>query len=641
MLDHLNRGLSAWSARVCRARLGIARTAPLVLALVLIALPGNGQELELVWSDEFDGTEVDPSKWIFQNGDGCPDLCGWGNSELQYYLPGNAEVADGTLSITAKEESFGGAQYTSARLRTLGRADWRYGRFEARARVPSGRGLWPAVWMLPTQAVYGVWAASGEIDIMEIRGSTPNTVLGTLHFGGTLPNNTKAERSFTLPTGDFSEDFHEFAVEWEPWEMRWYVDGQLYSTLRDWYSENGPFPAPFDENFYILLNLAVGGWFDGPPDGSTIFPQKLEIDYVRAYRWVDPGPPVELTSPSQGQEFAAGETISIEASFAAPPRGVEEVTFFQGDGLLGTSRTEPFTWAVPDASAGCYQVSASAVDEVGWTTASDTVGFTVGGACPERAPYLIQRGAIPGTIEFENYDLGGDGVAYHDATSSNDGGAHFRLDEGVDVQTNAGAAATTSVTLIEPGEWTEYSVEVAATEYYDMLFRVASSSPLLPTFHLEFDGVDRTGPIEIPDSGDIQTFATVRRNGIFLEAGPQIMRFYAEGSGFALDNVQSRRGRPTGVDNRPDVPREPALLGAYPDPFTDVTTIRFDLPLPGHVDLRVYDVLGRHVETLISEGLPAGVHNVSFRGTNRPTGLYTYVLRGGGTVATGRLLLAR
>jgi hypothetical protein len=162
--------------------------------------------------------------------------------------------------------------------------DWTYGRFEVRAKLPTGQGLWPAIWMLPTNDAYGGWAASGEIDILELVGHEPDKVHGTLHYGAPFPGNVFSGSSFTLPTGDFSTTFHTFALEWEPHEIRWFVDGVQYASRSSWWSSGGAFPAPFDQPFHMLLNVAVGGNWPGNPNGSTQFPQVMEIDYVRVYQ---------------------------------------------------------------------------------------------------------------------------------------------------------------------------------------------------------------------------------------------------------------------------------------------------------------------------------------------------------------------
>jgi beta-glucanase (GH16 family) len=256
-----------------------------LLLVVILTLPAQAQTWELVWSDEFDSAAVNTNKWEFQIGDGSAyGIPGWGNNELQYYRSENAAIENGKLVITAKRESFGGKSYTSTRMRTYLKGDWTYGRFEIRAKLPFGKGIWPAIWMLPTDNVYGGWAASGEIDIMELVGHEPNKIYGSLHYGGAWPNNTFVNASHTLPAGNFSDDFHTFRLEWKPGEIRWYMDDVLYHTRTQWWSSNGPFPAPFDKRFHLLLNVAVGGNWPGSPDATTTFPQRMEVDYVRVYR---------------------------------------------------------------------------------------------------------------------------------------------------------------------------------------------------------------------------------------------------------------------------------------------------------------------------------------------------------------------
>jgi beta-glucanase (GH16 family) len=250
-------------------------------------LPVAGGALDLVWSDEFNGAQLDPEVWLFERGDGSQyGIPGWGNNELQYYLENSAQLENGLLVITAREEAVGGKQYTSARINTRDRFAFRYGRIEARIRLPGGQGLWPAFWMLPQDDVYGGWAASGEIDIMEainLGGAGGNNVHGTIHFGGPWPRNTSLTNSY-LVTDDATQGFHTYAFEWDQTELRWYVDGILYGVQTStWFSEGGPFPAPFDQPFYILFNVAVGGNWPGAPDASTVFPVTMEVDWVRVY----------------------------------------------------------------------------------------------------------------------------------------------------------------------------------------------------------------------------------------------------------------------------------------------------------------------------------------------------------------------
>lgn len=251
----------------------------------------SGAVPNLVWSDEFDGTQLDPESWFFETGDGSQyGIPGWGNNEQQYYLPDSAEIDNGMLKITARAEAMAGYSYTSARLITRDRLAFRYGRVEARMRLPGGQGLWPAFWLLPQDNVYGTWAASGEIDVMEavnLDAAGGNTVYGTLHYGATFPGNLFSGETYLVP-GSASNEFHDYALEWDDTEMRWYVDGVLYQMQNSWSTTGAAFPAPFDENFYIIFNVAVGGNFPGAPNGSTEFPVTMEVDYVRVYSGAAP-----------------------------------------------------------------------------------------------------------------------------------------------------------------------------------------------------------------------------------------------------------------------------------------------------------------------------------------------------------------
>ena len=245
-----------------------------------------GDTLTLVWSDEFNGAALDPETWFFETGDGSQyGMPGWGNNELQYYQPNNAQLQDGLLVIEAREEAFNAFNYTSARINTRDRFAFRYGRIEARMRLPGGQGLWPAFWLLPQDSPYGGWAASGEIDIMEavnlgVLGG--NDVHGTIHYGGEWPDNIYSGDSYLVPTSA-QENFHVYAIEWDSGEIRWYVDDVMYEMQNNWSSTAGPFPAPFDQPFYVLFNVAVGGNWPGSPDANTAFPVTMEVDWVRVY----------------------------------------------------------------------------------------------------------------------------------------------------------------------------------------------------------------------------------------------------------------------------------------------------------------------------------------------------------------------
>lgn len=245
-----------------------------------------GERLELVFNDEFDGQQLDPQVWFFETGDGSQyGIPGWGNAELQWYLPDRAQLQDGMLTITARREASNGYNYTSARINTRDRFAFRYGRIEARIRLPAGQGIWPAFWLLSQDSPYGSWAATGEIDIMEainLDGTGGNQIFGTIHYGGESPDNLSTSERYT-PSTDVSEQFHVYALEWDVDEIRWYVDDTLYAVQNSWSSTAAPYPAPFDQPFYIILNVAVGGNFPGAPNRDTEFPVTMDVDWVRVY----------------------------------------------------------------------------------------------------------------------------------------------------------------------------------------------------------------------------------------------------------------------------------------------------------------------------------------------------------------------
>lgn len=243
----------------------------------------NYDEWNLVWSDEFEEPTIDSEKWSFQIGNGCPNLCGWGNNELQYYTDReeNVFIEDGRLVIRAVRERYEGFAYTSARMISKDKGDFRFGRIEARAKLPEGQGIWPAIWLLPTDEVYGSWAASGEIDIMEMVGHEPNTIHGTVHYNQ-WPNNQYQGGDYSSEA-DLSEEFHTYAITWEKDSIYWWFDDTNYFSIHE-----GQLPQaeqyPFNEQFYLILNLAVGGNWPGSPDGTTKFPQQLAVDYIRVYQ---------------------------------------------------------------------------------------------------------------------------------------------------------------------------------------------------------------------------------------------------------------------------------------------------------------------------------------------------------------------
>lgn len=236
----------------------------------------------LAWNDEFDA-ETLSNDWVFEIGDGCPDLCGWGNNELQYYRRENTELKEGYLVITAKEESRGGKNYTSSRLKTQGQQNFQFGRIDIRAALPQGQGIWPAFWMLGENITEVPWPACGEIDIMEMIGGNAdgrdNTVHGTLHWDNNGSYASDGGKRSLSDGAILKENFHVYSLIWEENRITWLLDDEVFHSM-------DISPAAMDEfrkPFFLLINMAVGGNWPGNPDASTRFPQQLAVDYVRVF----------------------------------------------------------------------------------------------------------------------------------------------------------------------------------------------------------------------------------------------------------------------------------------------------------------------------------------------------------------------
>lgn len=388
----------------------------------------------LVWSDEFDGTSIDTANWNHEIGGH-----GWGNNELQYYTDRteNSYVSGGNLVIVAREESYGGNSYTSARMTTQAKKYWTYGKMEARIKLPYGQGMWPAFWMMPENFWISGWPECGEIDIMEAI-NTMDWAKSSLHYGRSDPcgiHDSWGTPNYNHPGGgNFSHDFHVYSMEWEPSIFKFFVDGVQIGSRESWWSDEGPYPAPFNKPFFFILNIAVGGNWPGSPDGSTVFPQQMLVDWVRVYQ-----KPIEI---------------------------------------------------VPSP--------------------------------------------LPGQIEAEDFDPGGEGVAYHDTDAGNNGDAYRSTD--VDIEACSDTGAGYNVGWIENGEWLEYTVDVTPGTY-DILVRVASLSAG-GSFHIEFDGVNKTGTISFPATGGWQSWTTVVIPSVTLSGGVQPMRFVSESLGYNLNYIK-------------------------------------------------------------------------------------------------------
>lgn len=639
---------------------------------------------DLVWFDEFDGTSLDLSKWEPQIGTGCPSLCGWGNNELEFYRSENATVAAGMLTIEAKQESFGGRSYTSARLRTRNLGDWLYGRFEMRAKMPIGQGLWPAFWMLPTDEVYGGWAASGEIDIMEYLGQQANKVYGTIHYGSQWPDNASSGRTLTLSSGDFNSAFHTFALEWEPTEMRWYVDGQLYATQTLWFSSGQPFPAPFDERFHLLLNVAIGGNFPGDPDGNTVFPQQMVVDYVRVYEQANDCLVVydgmEHANPFGNGWFAfngsvggggigantvdlppvAGETASLQTGWGSGGNPGFVGGFGRSRGMELTQFTHFDFWIQPDAGQN-YSLEINLQDD---DDGNHNVPSVPNGADDEfQAVVQVgpagsdvlsgggwQKVSIPLTdfVDDNSYHYGGNGV--FDAVGVGSGGNGMMVNVVVTIISQSGADVTFRT---DRWEFSRRNASIAGHLWDD-----SNGNGLLDAGEGDLDGVT----IELIDAASTATVATTTTGTggnysftdllaaayevrVDLATVPAGLDPTFDPDGIAspgqflidlgCDATSSDGdfgfGSPS-TSSPAATLRLDTLYAAAPNPFNPRTVLRFQLAESGTVELVVFDALGRLVRVLEGGELPAGSHEavwngIDVRGRVVASGVYFASLR--------------
>lgn len=336
------------------------RRSAFCLAAVVLALPsllpaadtwtpGDGWILQ--WSDEFSGTAVDPTKWTYDLGGG-----GWGNNELQTYSAANATVAGGELIIEARRAD--GGSYGSARLKTQDRASWRYGKFAARIRLPYGQGIWPAFWMLGDNITSVGWPKCGEIDIAEMIGGGENrddSIYGTLHWDANNAHASHGSSAKELPDPQLlHDDYHVFEIEWSASAIVWRLDGAEYFRAS---VDTALWPTmdEFHRNFFIVLNLAVGGNWPGYPDASTVFPQQMRVDWVRVYQ-ADPVTPPIVSVPPASTRVAVGAA----AEFAVTAGGTGSLTYQwrrNGANLPGATSPTLTLANVQPADAGVYTVA--------------------------------------------------------------------------------------------------------------------------------------------------------------------------------------------------------------------------------------------------------------------------------------------
>lgn len=264
------------------------------------AQPMNGWKL--VWSDEFNGAALDTGKWALELNEGDPGVAAYTNR------PQNLAVSNGCLVLQAQKETYGGKQYTSTQISSRNRGSWKYCRIDVRARLPYGQGIWPAIWMMPMQPVaYGGWPRSGEIDIMENLGNNTRLTYTTLHYGA---SNQSSQGKYTVAaTASLSDSFHVYTMIWDSGSFSFTLDSiHNYYSVNKWSPDNVAYPKPFDQPFFLIFDLSIGGSWAGPPDSTTVFPGKMLVDWVRVYQ--RQAPVATLPAPEHRGGGGAGVRVS-------------------------------------------------------------------------------------------------------------------------------------------------------------------------------------------------------------------------------------------------------------------------------------------------------------------------------------------
>ncbi len=572
-----------------------------LMALLMFVLIGNqiivAQScFELVWSDEFNiPGKPDSTKWTYEVGNNNGN-----NNESQYYTKRieNARIEDSALIIEARKEAYSGFQYTSARINTYANnLSWKYGKIEARMKLPYGQGIWPAFWMLGKSYYNGIgWPACGEIDIMELIGGgegKDDKVYATLHWADANNNYASYGKSMQLNQGIFADTYHTFSLEWNETTIKCFLDEIQYYII----DITPAALSEFKNNFFIILNLAVGGNWPGYPSASTVFPQKFYIDYVRVYQ-LNKAPEIKgeslVVKAEKNLKFATIESNDFTYEWSVP----EDAQIISGQGtyaidvdwgctsgsvtcnlitkcdnynlefpvllddleIIGKKQVKEnelninysipqtleasYAWTLPESVSSTTNLDTNVVF-LNWGTQDGTIKVMVDNVCGfdsasinvsilKQLPYpnAEEPHIIPGTIESVYYDMGGEGIAYHDKELKNLG-TGIRLNEGVDTEANDGGY---NVGWTEPGEWLEYTVSVASSKKYDAEIRIASPNTT-GKFKISFNGQDRTGTISVPSSGGWAAFKSIFLNDIQLYDTDTLMRVSMVSSGFNLGRM--------------------------------------------------------------------------------------------------------
>jgi beta-glucanase (GH16 family) len=521
----------------------------LLLTFVCLATTSFAQSWQLVWSDEF--TSSISSDWVFETGNGSG---GWGNNELQYYRRENASVQNGQLVITAKRESYGGFSYTSARMKTQGKKSWKYGKVEARIAMPAFQGVWPAFWMLGDNISSVSWPACGEIDIME-HVNTENKTYGTIHW----QDNNGNYANYGGNTSASVTSFHVYAIEWDASAIKWYIDGVKFHEANILNSINGT--DEFHKNFFILLNMAIGGNWPGFTIDNNAFPAYMYVDYVRVYQNTTCAattivPYIQVNGGSWVN--TASVTVTSGSTVKLGPQPVSGGSWSWSGLASGTSREVTINPTSSGTATATYTNSCG-------TKSTQVFTITVSGSVSSV------------TIQAESYSSM----------------------SGVQTEATSDAGGGTNVGWIDAGDWMAYSnINFPYSGTYNVEYRVAS---LNGGGRLSLDlnsGSNVLGYLDVPSTGGWQNWTTISHS-VVVNAGTYSVGVYAQAGGWNINwlRITYVNAAKSASINDTEINLQPKDETGFKISFNSLTN---ELKLMSEYDLsdglvKIYDMAGRQV----------------------------------------------
>jgi beta-glucanase (GH16 family) len=550
---------------------------------------------EVVWLDEFNGSAVDNSKWNFQVGGD-----GWGNGEAQYYTNGpNSRVENGHLIIEARQETIGNNQYTSSRMNNANKGDFLYGRAEIRAKLPSTGGTWPAIWTLPTVWSYGTWPYCGEIDIMEHTGNNLNYAFGTIHTGAYNHQDGTAQ-SGGLWFEDISNSFHTYTLEWYPDHLDWYYDDQIIFTYENEY--NSFMEWPFDIPHHILLNVAVGGGLGGNIDHNGVWPQQMEVDYVRIYDFdLGAGDTIAPSTPTGLQAEVAGISVDLSWTTSIDNEYVERYYIYLDNQLIdsvsGASPAYTVSFLNPLTA---YTFGVQAKDFGG-----NVSGLVTTTATTEDVASI----PIPGQFEAENY----------------------LYMQGMETETCTDIGGGLNMAYIDEGDWLVYYIDVENEGEYILSTRAASEWAN-GNIELINENDEVLTAVETPITGGWQNWETTVSENFHLDAGIQRIRIEARSTAFNLNWFTITTDPAVSI-------KESVIAGkelVYPNP-TDGRNLFLDLgENASSVEVCIYTIEGK---TVYERQLEYTNNRLSFDGLNLNSGVYLLTITREGSTSKHKLIV--